>query len=191
MFATLFKNFHPDLTQSIGLMSFALAFVATTWAAARTPRGARRTLWLWLAATHLLCWAEIFLEWRYRLHNAVNAVLKMMDWYVERQALQVVLIVLLLLLVSLIGLLFWRCQRGFTLIGSARVAMAGTLGGVLLLALEAISLHNIDTVMYTQVGPVLVIGWLWAAVCSLVIAAVWLQPSQFKKSISDGFQEHA
>jgi hypothetical protein len=40
-----------------------------------------------------------------------------------------------------------------------------------LFTIEAISLHAVDALMYAYIGPVLAIGWAWAALALTITAA--------------------
>jgi hypothetical protein len=168
----MLNNFHPNPTQALGLLMFALAFSATTWAAARQPRGPYRTWWLLLASLHLACWSEMLFEGRYRLHEAVNAVLKAQGWYWERQSLQVNLIMgTLILLTMALAAVVVRNKATAELGVNGVLAAAGTLVALTLFAVECVSLHVLDAIMYTHAGPFMVIGWLWAAATALVVVA--------------------
>ena len=58
--------------------------------------------------------------------------------------------------------------------GHGGLVVGGMLGaGLGLFLVEAISLHSVDAVMYAQAGPVLLIGWIWAALGLVIAAAGW------------------
>jgi hypothetical protein len=63
--------------------------------------------------------------------------------------------------------LFWRQVAG----GAARVAVSMTIVVVALFAIETVSLHALRAVIYQPIGPVLMIGWLWAIAAAGVCLA--------------------
>jgi hypothetical protein len=65
-------------------------------------------------------------------------------------------------------------RRQFATLGM-RVAVIFTLGLLALFAVETVSLHTIDAIFYRPVGPVLLIGWLWAAASAGICAAAALR----------------
>jgi hypothetical protein len=69
------------------------------------------------------------------------------------------IIILGTLLLTLIFLLFfWRCIRG----RASRFATSITIAVSALFAIETASLHALDAVLYRPIGPILLIGWIWA-----------------------------
>jgi hypothetical protein len=48
------------------------------------------------------------------------------------------------------------------LAGNVRIAGGLTIALLALFAIETVSLHSLDAVLYGSIGPVALIGWLWA-----------------------------
>jgi hypothetical protein len=68
----------------------------------------------------------------------------------------------------LLCLLLYRIARP-----AARVAASLTIVLLALFAIETISLHEIDAIFYLRIGPVLLVGWLWAvASAGICLAAL-------------------
>lgn len=154
-------------TQAMGLFAFFLT-AALAALAARTHRGRNRWVWAVLAMTYALFLLEVSIGMRHAMHDIVNARLLRAGYYADRLALQGALA--LVLVASLVGAAASMRQAPLSnwLAGArARTAAVGTLGVALLFALELISLHQIDAVLYANAGPVAVIGWLWAAAAAI------------------------
>lgn len=96
---------------------------------------------------------------RYQVHNLVGQWLKQSGQYAQRQTLQAGLLAACVLV---LGLALWG-----TLLATkgraqpVRWAALCALGLLSVFGLEMVSLHGIDAVMYSQLGPIKVIGWLW------------------------------
>jgi hypothetical protein len=55
---------------------------------------------------------------------------------------------------------------------SANFAVGITIAVSLLFAIETVSLHAVDAVLYRPIASVMIIGWTWAiAGCGVVLAA--------------------
>ena len=153
---------HTNPTQLTGLLAFALAALACA-AAARRGAGA---LWWRVAAWQAVCVAEVLFGFRHRAHDLVDTLLVANGLYGERGPLQVALLVAALALALLTFVALTRLRRAGTELWLAATATAGALW---LFAAESVSLHGVDAVMYLSLGPVLLIGWCWAA-CAAVVA---------------------
>ena len=62
----------------------------------------------------------------------------------------------------------WRRHRGDR---AALGAIAGSAPAFLLLAVETISLHRVDAVMYAEAGPLVLLAWAWIGAAAIVIAS--------------------
>lgn len=155
---------HTNPTQLTGLLAFALAGLACA-AAARRGGGAR---WWRVAAWQLVCVAEVLFGFRHRAHDLVDTLLVANGLYGERGPLQVALLVAALLLALLTFVALTRLRRAGPELWLAATATAAALW---LFAAESVSLHAVDAVMYLSIGPVLLIGWCWAACAAAVVWA--------------------
>jgi len=157
-------------TQILGVLVFAVAAAACALAAKRT-RGPAATAWKLLAVLQLLFVAEIVLGLRHQIHGGVDAFLQDRGWYAQRQPVQLGLLAVAAVAgaAALFALLKWcRSHR------AAAPAALASFAVLLLFALEMISLHAIDALLYRLIGPVMVIALLWAA-CAGVVAACSLK----------------
>jgi len=116
-----------------------------------------------LAAVNGCMAVECALGLRHGLHDRVIRLLG--DYYPERLPLQIALV--LFAGTAALALLAKRWSRPKR--GSANIPLIGTGTALLLFAVETISLHAIDRVIYHAAGPVLVIGWLWLATGSVTL----------------------
>lgn len=157
-----FLSINP--TQWLGVAAFALSAAACTRAAARCGRS-----WAGLAWLQVACAAEVVVNLRQHLHGAADGWLAMHGEYATRLPLQMALVA-----VTLAGL---AGGVGSALAGSrsggaaATLARAATCAAITLFIVESISLHAVDAVMFAPFGPVLAVGWMWAAAAGVVIVA--------------------
>lgn len=114
-------------------------------------------------------WAlEILLDLRHRFRTAAILLLEDRGWYASRTLWQSTAVVAALLLGgALVGLALRPHRRD----GPALGAIAGTALALTLLAVEVISLHRVDAVMYAEAGPLIVLAWLWIGAATIVIAS--------------------
>jgi hypothetical protein len=147
--------FETNPTQLAGLLAFAASTLACIRAARRRHSGG----WAALAAVHAALWLDILLNTRHRLHDVVNAGLHALGLYESRVWLQAAL----LLALAAVALLVWRARR------RAGVAVGATLVLIALVLVEAISWHESDRVLYTHLGPLLLIAYAWLACAAVVV----------------------
>lgn len=160
-------------TQLTGLLVFGGAAIACAFAA--QVCGERR--WWRLAAVSSVCMLEVAVGLRHRAHDLVDSVLQAGGWYESRSQAQVPLLVIVALLAA--GTLAWLLSLRGTA-AEIRVAAAASMAALWLFGIEAISLHAVDALMYAYIGPVLAIGWAWAAL-ALVIAAAALHAARVSR----------
>lgn len=136
-----------NATQLLGIVSFGIAGVLCF--------SVRRSPWNAIGSVNLLYCLECAFGWRHILHDA--AVAAMGGQYAERVPVQIALIgggffVGLIVLAALLHAYDdW----------STRVAITGTSIGTALFVVEAISLHELDRILYIPVGSALLIAWVW------------------------------
>ena len=162
-----------DPTQLTGLLAFGGATLACAFAG--RVRNERR--WWRLAGLSSVCMLEVALGLRHRAHDLMDALLRAGGWYDARSPAQVMLLAIVALLAT--GSLGWLMSLRGTA-AEIRVGAAAGVTALWLFGIEAISLHAVDALMYTRVGPVLAIGWAWAAL-ALVIAAAALVAARFNR----------
>jgi hypothetical protein len=163
----MFSLADTNPTQISGVLAFAAAAGACAWAARRTRERAA-VPWRWLAVANAGFTAEIVLGLRHEVHGAVDALLQANGWYAQREPLQQGLLVVALLAggAGLVALLrACRSQRA----AAPAVLASGVVGA--LFALELISLHAIDALLYRRIGPLMLIALLWAACAAVVVRA--------------------
>ena len=149
--------FQTNPTQVAGLLAFAASALACVWAARRKHSGG----WAVLAAVHAALWLDILLNTRHRLHDHVSAALEALGLYESRVWLQA----LLLLALGAVAVLAWRARR------RTGVAVVATAVLIALLLVEAISWHESDRVLYSTLGPLLLIAYAWIACAGVVVFA--------------------
>lgn len=147
-------------TQVTGLVAFAVAAVACMRAAHWRARP-----WWGLMAAQWGCFAEILFTMRFRIHDAVDATLQARHLYAQRTLWQ---IALLMLAVALAAACLWAAWRWRRRDPEAAWAFVGTIVAVTLFVTESVSLHAVDTVMYTPMGPIVAIAAGWAAAAAIV-----------------------
>lgn len=149
--------FQTNPTQVAGL----LAFTASTAACLAAARRRRSGGWAALAAVHAALWLDILLNTRHRLHDVVNAALLVIGLYESRVWLQAAL----LLALAAVAVVAWRARR------RASMAVVATALLVALLLVEAISWHESDRLLYTHLGPLLLVAYAWLACAAVVVFA--------------------
>ena len=163
---------HTNPTQLIGLLAFACAAIAC----ARTALARRERPWWWLCAACSGFVLEVTVGLRHRTHDLVDALLQAEGSYASRAPLQIGLLAIALVLSA--GTLLWLIRaRGAD--ANVKAAAVGCAAALWLFLIEAISLHGVDAIMYAHIGPVMLIGWAWAATALLVLwAALRASPSR-------------
>jgi hypothetical protein len=155
----MLDRFGINPTQLTGLLSFAATATACAIAARRSTRREAR-VWKVLGLINGMFLIEVFTGLRHSFHDYINTLLMAEGEYGQRSGMQEFIIIGLatIALVCGIVLLLSRRFRG----GALRIAAGLTLALVTLFAVETVSLHALDAVYYRPIGPVLLVGWLWA-----------------------------
>jgi uncharacterized membrane protein len=163
--------FSTNPTQFIGALSFTATTIACMMAARRPGRNAR--MWKGLALVNGLFFLEICIGLRHRIGNFAETLLRVDGLYAKmhggiQEIIDVAIVIAGLILAALF--LSWRQVSD----GAARVAASITIAVLTLFAIETVSLHALDAIFYRHIGPVLMIGWLWAiAAAGISFAALW------------------
>jgi small-conductance mechanosensitive channel len=166
----MLDRFSTNLTQVTGLLSFAATTIACLLAARRSESRDAPT-WRLLAFINCLLLIETISGLRYQIHNLVKEKLESEGLYTQMHGWIQELINISIAIIALIfvTLFLFRRQVGG---GAARVAVSMTIVVVALFAIETVSLHELRPVIYQPIGPVLMIGWLWAiAAAGICLAA--------------------
>jgi hypothetical protein len=158
-------------TQLMGLLSFATAAIACVIAARRSEPGDAR-IWNALGLLNAVFFAEIYAGTRYHLLGLIVGLLKADGRYDQiHGSVQGAVVIL----VAGIGALFaarilFSRQVGR---GATRLAAGITVVVAALFAIETMSLHSLDAIFYRPIGPVLALGWMWAATAiGIILAAI-------------------
>ena len=164
------ENLGTNPTQLLGLVAFASAAIACIFAKNSSPYEGRA--WIVLAAINAVFFAEILFGIRHHLHADVVSFLLRMGLYENRADLQYGLMVggATIPILAALSLFFFSEFRKPRLI----VATFASFAVLTLFAIEAISFHRIDETFYQEVGPVMLIGWLWCAACVATILSARL-----------------
>ena len=155
---TMLDRFGPNPTQLTGLISFAAATIACVIAARRSNWPDTR-VWQILAFINGLFSIEVFIGLRHRVHDYVDALLMAEGQYGQRRGMQETMIIGLATIALICVALFLLSRRHA---GAVRIAASLTIALLALFAIETVSLHALDAVYYRPIGPVALIGWLWA-----------------------------
>jgi hypothetical protein len=154
----MLDRFGTNPTQVTGLLSFAAATIACVIAARHSSwRDAR--VWQVLVFINGLFLMEIFIGLRHRIHDYLAALLMAEGEYGQRRGMQEFIIIWLATIALICVTLFLFSHR---LAGTVRIAVSLTIALLALFAIETVSLHALDAVFYRPIGPVALIGWLWA-----------------------------
>jgi nitrate/nitrite transporter NarK len=163
-----------NATQAMGLGAFFTAFILAS-TAVTAYQGVERKVWVCIAAANALCVLEVLLGTRHALHDIADGYLRLFGLHAGRRSLQAY--ILLVLTVVVASTLVWIARGSLYAAirrARARAAATATLATSTIFAVETVSLHQIDAVLYRHVGPVLVIGWLWVMTALAVSASAAL-----------------
>ena len=164
----MLDGFGINLTQLTGLLCFAAAVLACMIAARRSDRRDAR-VWWGLAFTNGLFLLEVYFGLRHRIHDHFVERLMAEGEYGQRRGMQEFIIISLATMALICGTLFVFSRR---LGGAVRIAASLTIALAMLFAVETVSLHALDAIYYRPIGPILLIGWIWAvAAAGICLAA--------------------
>jgi predicted membrane-bound spermidine synthase len=168
----MLDRFGTNPTQLLGVLSFAAATIACLSALRRSGSRDRR-IWKVLALTNGMLLIETALGLRFRILELARASLKAEGLYNqmhgEVQGIVVVSIAAIALIFATLFLL-----RSQVAGGAVRVAACMTIANMAVFAVEMVSLHELYAVFYRPVGPVALIGWLWAITAAGISLAAFL-----------------
>lgn len=157
-------------TEAAGFIAFIPAAIAALIAAIIPRRSSVRKAWALIGTVYVLLSVEILASTRHHLGIALREWLRATHLFPDRRPVQAVLILIVVTIVLLATFALARRAPTRTL-AAATCVTAAALG---VFIVETVSLHAVDAVVYSRVGPILLIGWLWLACGWLTTAAaVW------------------
>jgi hypothetical protein len=162
-------------TQLVGILSFVGATIVCLIASRRSTALDAR-VWSVLAFMNGLFAIEIFTGLRHYIHDLAVRHLMARGEYAQRgmgQEIMVISLIIIALLVIAV-FLFGRHAVG----GKARLAASIWLVVLALFAIETVSLHEVDAVFYRSLGPILLIGWIWAVAAMGICLAAYSPASR-------------
>ena len=137
--------------------------------AARTLNRRLSRLAALLGLIHAALLLDIAFDWRWRLYDGLRWEAVAWHWYEERHWRQVVMLAFLAaVLVSAVI----AARRRLHLLPGAALAVEGTLLSVGCWAVEIISLHATDAILYHHVGRLMVINFVWLLACAMVTVGI-------------------
>jgi hypothetical protein len=167
---SIFERFSTYPSDLVGLLAFSAATIACLIAARRSGLRDART-WNVLALINCLFVIEIYFGSRYRITELAITRLKTEDLYPQlhgwfQETIIIAIAAMAIIFITLF--LFWRLVAG----AAARVAASITIAVLALFVIETVSLHAIDAIFYRPIGPLLMLGWVWAiAAAGICLAA--------------------
>ncbi|MBB5687113.1 hypothetical protein [Sphingobium boeckii] len=167
----MIERFGFNLTQIAGILAFVIASLACLIASGARRKSRDLSIWRGLSIVYGLLAIEMIAAMRHRIHDFVNALLKITGEYSARSGLQEMLIAALaIVILTAMGLYLMRLGK---IKASTRLAASATMTLVGLFLLEMISLHAIDAILYRPIGPLMVITYLWIAASTVTVITAW------------------
>lgn len=138
----------------------------------------RRGGWRWLAAIYLVLAGELLLEGRHGLRLLVNDLMQQSGLYSARGGYQLVIagLVTVVLLIAIYQILrrgLWTkvSQRG-------KRAWIATTGLLMFFAVEFLSVHAVDAVLYHTSGGLMHIAWIWLLLAGITTVSAIIEVRQ-------------
>jgi len=170
----MLDRFGTNPTQLLGILSFSFSTLACLFAALRSPDA---RIWKVLAFVNALFLVEIIAGFRFRVLNWVRTLLQDRGEYQQLHGKYQAVAILALagaIAMFLVLRLLPRIARPAT-----RACASLTIVLLALFGIETISLHEVDAIFYLRIGPVLLVGWLWAvASAGIGLAALNSRPER-------------
>jgi hypothetical protein len=160
-------------TRTTGLLSYAISFGACAWAwFAEGRRGRPSGEFLLLAAVQLGLVVDMAFDIRWKLHEFFMTRAMELHVYGERRDPQ------LLALILLAGVLLccaWWILRRFRGRRGLALALTGTMLSIGLWFCEMLSYHFMDHVLYSMLGNLMLVSFLWLGLALATCCGVWLE----------------
>jgi hypothetical protein len=165
----MLEQFGTNPTQLVGILSFAAATITCLVAGRRAElRDARA--WKMLAFINLLFLLEIFVGLRHRIFGFAATILTA-DETDDIRFIHQILALSFLAIASILATIIFFCCRASSRPTWAAIAI--TFATSALFAIETVSLRSMYATLYRLIGPVMVVGWIWAlASIGIAVAAV-------------------
>lgn len=145
-------------TRAVGLFAYGLATVCCLVASARISGRAPRRVAAWMSAIEALLLLDIIFDLRWHLHDWLGSLAQSHQSYQLRRFPQLVVdLSLLAILLYGVSMLLRVGQRGGVVL-----ALAGVMLSIATWCFEVVSLHQLDAVLYSKIGPFMVVSALWA-----------------------------
>ena len=141
-----------------GSVAYALAALACAVAGFRGSGSTRwRRGWRALATAYALLFVDMQLSLRFELKNAMSDIARNLGLYDGRRTPQLIALGALGCVALLVFVVIVRSR----LESSSKLALLGLATSLGCVALELVSLHRVDRIVYHYAGPSTVIAWLW------------------------------
>ena len=146
-----------NATQCVGIITFGIAAIASTlvWHAARDAR----RHWALIVIINAVLAAECAMGMRHRLHAFATDWLTARNLYGARHMPQEYLVIVAAAVGASLALAIAVRARRRSM--ECLAAWLASIFSLILFAIETVSLHSTDAVLYSTAGPVALIGWLW------------------------------
>lgn len=154
-------------TQLLGMLSFSLASLACLLASRRSPDAG---IWKVLAFANALFLLEVVIGLRFRALEWARALLRARGEFPSLHGTGQAFAIAALAAAAAAAMLAFMLVPGMAR-PAARVGVSLTIALFALFGIETISLHKIDGLLYLGIGPVLLVGWLWAALSATICLA--------------------
>ena len=142
---------------TVGLVAYSFALLAGLRAMLRSRLHSFFTAF---SAAALFLIADLITNLRWHLHDWMVSEAMRRGIYDRRFVPQAVSLFIL----SLLALLFLtRLRRQLSGHLGAQLAAAGMVAALALWLVELISLHQVDAILYRQIGPLMTIAYIWIA----------------------------
>jgi len=162
-----------SVTRVVGLAAYASAVAACAWRWWRDRRKHWKGSGVFglLAAVQFVLLLDIAFNLRWKLHEFFMQEAMDHGVYGLRRPPQLLALWMLIAISALCcALIVSRFRRR----PGAAIAVAGTLLSVALRCAEVLSYHNLDAVLYVQIGKVMLVSILWMALTLLTCLGVWI-----------------
>lgn len=171
-----------NLTQLHGTLGFLLSsfFLGCVLYNGWRKNVDNTTLYFWLIMLiiSILSLVEIQFSFRFFLKHFLVDVFVSYIPYSERRYFQVILACLFLAILTPLFLILFRTRKCKM---CCKFGVFGSSVTMILFLLEAVSLHAVDALMYSEVLNIMVIGWLWSSGALLMSIGAYLE---LKKSLN-------
>lgn len=158
-------------TRTTGLLSYAISFGACAWAwSAERRQGRAGGIYLLLTGLQLGLVLDMAFDLRWKLHELFMTRAMELHVYGERRDPQLVALILLGGVSAVCVVWILRRFRGRP---GLAVAISGTLLSIGLWCCEILSYHFMDHVLYSMVGELMLVSFLWLGLAMTTCYGIW------------------